>query len=312
MGFKHFFFFFLSEISGRSFQLDSRPARRELILPWSQRTRVGTLPPVLLGFPPSCRCWNALEGQRPLLPLQRCPLRWDFPSSLRFHSAFSWLPAGLLGGVACSRSRRPPLAVGQREGREGRAGSGLLGALWVCISALRSLLALCPASLNPLLPLSPLQKKGSSKRPRSHPPLFIFLISLFFPAPPFLPPKLEGKRPGRGDSGLGGAPGPGAAYQGVDAGAGSQVVGAGGAVAAAVGPDPREQAGAEGQQRAAESQEQRHGAARRRGQPAAASSRSHPGTAAPQPRRRRRRRERVQTNSAKLTLFRAGVIALAR
>lgn len=114
MGFIHTFFFF-SEISGRSFQLDSRPARRELILPWSQRTRVGTFPPVLLGFPPSCRCWNALEGQRPLLPLQRCPLRWDFPSSLRFHSAFSWLPAGLLGGVACSRSRSG------RDGRDGRA-----------------------------------------------------------------------------------------------------------------------------------------------------------------------------------------------
>lgn len=66
------------------------------------------------------------------------------------------------------------------------------------------------------------------------------------------------------------------AYQGVDAGSGSQAVGAGGAVAAAVCPCPRQQAGAERQQRAAESQEQRHGAAGRRGQPGTASLRSHP------------------------------------
>lgn len=275
-------------MSGRSFQLDSHPARRELILPLSRRTRVETLPPVLLGFPQSCRCCSA--RQRLLLPLSG---RISLPPYV-FIRSFPLHPAGLLG-VRCRLSP-------SGSGRDGRAAGAPRGALGLCQ---RSPLAPrpLPSFPKPASPSHPTSEKGSSKPLRSPSPLFIFLISLLFPAPPFLPSKLGGRRPGRGDPGRCG--GAGAAYQGVDGGAGSQAVGAGGAVAAAVGPCPWEQAGAEGQQRAAESQEQRHGAARRTGQPAAATSRSHPWHGL-QTRSRKRRRERIQTNSAKLTLFRGG------
>lgn len=185
----------------------------------------------------------------------RCPLGFPFLLVFSF-GLFGLLPVrGRL-----SRCPKAPLAVGQhrerRAGWEGSSGrSGFLSAL----PARSSLSAQRPKPTSPSLPRS---EKGSSKPPRSFPPLFIFLV------PPLLPWKPAG-------FGAQGSPVP-CPYQGVDAGAGSQAVGAGGAVPAAVGPRPREQAGAEGQQRAADSQEQRHGAARRTGQPAAASSRSHP------------------------------------
>lgn len=120
------------------------------------------------------------------------------------------------------------------------------------------------------LPSPPPCKNGSSKR--AVPRLAIFLSFRSFAPFPFSSlPKLRRDGTPHTPPPKTTSPDPAPAYQGVDGGAGSQAVGAGSAVAAAVRPRPREQAGAEGQQRAAESQQQRHGAARRRAQTAASS-----------------------------------------
>lgn len=151
---------FQADLSARQ---PSRPERAHLTMEPGDKgrdppSRSARLPPrpVGAGMPgsdPSFPCRDALSGRISLPP---------------FHSLFSWLPAGLLGFVVCPhpRPRRPPLAVGQREGRTGwRAPRGALGLYQRPPLPPRPL----PAPPNPLLPLSPLQKKDLPSDPGHFP-----------------------------------------------------------------------------------------------------------------------------------------------
>lgn len=163
------------EISGRSaaFQLRSHPAGTELTLTGSRRLESSPFSPLMLKCPAATSPF---------------PLRPDFPSPSRFHSAFSLLPPSCPKRGVPPSPRKPPLADGQRA----VWGCGVLGAHWVCHP-----LPGAPGTRPP----RPAFKPGSSERPRPLLHYLFLLISLLFPVPLFLPhevnPRGSGARPVR-------------------------------------------------------------------------------------------------------------------
>lgn len=144
---------------------------------------------------PSCQCWKG--RQRPLLPLQRCPLQSHFPSFLRFRSAFSLLPAGLLG-ARCRLSPSPKAAAlrraaGRTDGRAEGAPRGALG-LYGRPPLPPRLLLSAPKPAATSLPPS---EKGFPSDP-GHFPHYIFFLFLCFSPLPFPPVTVSGSGPAAG------------------------------------------------------------------------------------------------------------------